>query len=104
MNVGEDLYIEHAFITFLNAKSIGKHFRCYHNVTIGQKGGKIPTIGDNVTVSCGASVLGDVTIGDDVVIGAGCVVVKDVPAHCTVVGNPAYIIRKDGLKVHIQLN
>ena len=31
--------MEHPFNTFLNAKSIGSHFRCFHNVTIGQKDG-----------------------------------------------------------------
>lgn len=31
MIVGKDLYIEHAFNTFLNAKKIGSHFRCFHN-------------------------------------------------------------------------
>lgn len=96
--------MEHAFNTFLHAKSIGSNFRCYHNVTLGQKGGKIPTIGNNVTISCGASVLGGVTIGNNVVIGAGCVIVKDVPDNCTVVGNPACIVRKDGQKVHIPLS
>lgn len=104
MNIGKDLYMEHAFNTYLNAKSIGKHFRCFHNVTIGAKGGKTPVIGDNVIVSCGASVLGDVVVGNNVVIGAGCVVVKDVPDNCTVIGNPAYITRKDGQKVHIPLS
>lgn len=104
MSIGENFYMEHAFNTFLHAKVIGNHFRCYHNVTIGQKGGKIPTIGNNVTVSCGASILGNVTIGNNVVIGVGCVVVKDVPDNCTVIGNPAYIVRKDGQKVYIPLN
>lgn len=44
---------EHAFNTYLNAISIGKHFRCFHNVTIGGKEAKIPVVGDNVIVSCG---------------------------------------------------
>lgn len=104
MYIGKNFYMEHAFNTFLNAKSIGSNFRCYHNVTLGQKGGKISTIGNNVTISCGASVLGGVTIGNNVVIGAGCVIVKDVPDNCTVVGNPACIVRKDGQKVHILLS
>ena len=67
--------MEHAYNTFLNAVSIGDNFSCFHNVTVGQKGGKLPTIGNNVTVSCGASILGDVVIGNNVVVGAGCVVV-----------------------------
>ena len=37
MNIGHDIQMEHAFNTFLNAKSIGDHFRCFHNVTLGQK-------------------------------------------------------------------
>ena len=52
MNIGHDIQMEHAFNTFLNAKSIGDHFRCCHNVTLGQKNGKTPTIGTNVVVSC----------------------------------------------------
>lgn len=94
------LPMEHAFNTFLNAKSIGDHFRCFHNVTLGQKNGKTPTIGNNVVVSCGASILGDCIIGDNVIIGAGCVVVKSVPANSTIIGNPAVIVKKEGIKTY----
>lgn len=38
------------------------------------------TVGDNVWISGGVSIIGGVTIGSDTVIGAGSVVVKDIPA------------------------
>ena len=47
--------------------------------------------------------LGDVVVGNNVNIGAGCVIVKDVPDNCTVIGNPAVIVKKDGIKVRIPL-
>ncbi len=65
-----------------------------------KKNGKTPTIGNNVVVSCGASILGDCVIGDNVIIGAGCVVVKSVPANCTLIGNPAVIVKKNGIEMH----
>ena len=45
-----------------------------------------PTLGNNVTVSAGAKILGAITIGDGANIGAGSVVTRDVPPHATVVG------------------
>lgn len=38
---------------------------------------------------------GGVKIGDNVKIGAMSVVIKDVPSNCTVVGNPARIIKNE---------
>ncbi|KKJ01399.1 hypothetical protein [Prochlorothrix hollandica] len=36
----------------------------------------------------------------DLVTRQGIVVTKDVPDRCVVVGIPAYIVRRDGLKTH----
>ena len=51
------------------------------------------TIGDNVWLGGGATVLPGVSIGDNSVIGAGAVVTKDVPAGVVAVGNPARPVR-----------
>lgn len=51
------------------------------------------TVGDNVWIGAGVTVLAGVTIGDNCVIGAGSVVVKDIPANCVAVGNPCKVIK-----------
>lgn len=66
-------------------------------------GGGKPMIMDNVSIFANSVVIGNITIGDNVKIGAGSVVTKTVPNDCVVVGNPAYIIRKNGEKVSIKL-
>jgi len=38
-------------------------------------------------------------VGDNSTVGANAVVFKDVPENCTVVGVPAYIDRRNGVKV-----
>lgn len=51
------------------------------------------TVGNNVWIGAGVSVMPGVTIGDNVVIGAGSVVVKDIPSNSVAVGNPCKVIR-----------
>lgn len=52
------------------------------------------TIGDNVWLGGGVTVLPGVTIGENSVIGAASVVTKAVPANVVAVGNPARVIRE----------
>jgi serine O-acetyltransferase len=102
--VSGGLYIQHGYATIIAAKKMGRNCQVLQNVTIGHTTETDqPVIGDNVYISAGAKVLGSVTIGDNVIVGANCVVVKDVPANCTVVGVPAYIVKRNGVKVHEEL-
>ncbi|MBD8082540.1 sugar O-acetyltransferase [Chryseobacterium caseinilyticum] len=52
------------------------------------------TVGNNVWIGAGCSILPGVTIGDNTVIGAGSVVTKDIPANVLAVGNPCKVIRE----------
>lgn len=52
------------------------------------------TIGDNVWIGGGVTIVPGVTVGNNVVIGAGSVVTRPVPDNVLVAGNPARIIRR----------
>ena len=99
--IGPGLYIQHGFSTIITAKSIGEDCWINQQVTIGyNRGGEqAPVIGDRVTITAGAKIIGDCNIGDGSIIGANAVVVKNVPPGCTVVGVPGRIIRRDGVRV-----
>nr|WP_275994314.1 hypothetical protein [Argonema antarcticum] len=83
---------------------IGENCWINQQVSIGYKDktGR-PKIGDNVRITAGAKVLGNITVGNNVTVGANAVVIKNVPDNCVVVGVPAYIVKKNGLKVKEEL-
>ena len=103
-NIGPGLFIQHGFATIIAAKSIGRDCWINQQVTIGfSNKTDSPEIGDNVVINAGAKVIGKVKMGNNSHAGANAVVVKDVPDNCTVVGVPAYIIRRNGIKVKEEL-
>lgn len=51
------------------------------------------TVGNNVWIGAGVTVLPNVTIGDNAVIGAGSVVNRDIPPGVVAVGNPCRVLR-----------
>lgn len=83
------LRIVHGFPSVLSARSIGRNFEFYQNVTVGWGRDGNPTIGDNVSIYAGAVVAGNIHIGNNVKITANSFVRKDVPNNTLVFGNPA---------------
>jgi serine O-acetyltransferase len=99
-SIGPGLFIQHGFSTIISAESIGKNCWINQQVTIGfSNRTDVPILGDNVRITAGAKVIGKIKIGNNSIVGANAVVVKDVPENCTVVGVPASIIKKDGVKL-----
>ncbi len=92
-DIGGGFLIQHGFATIITAEKIGKNCRVLQQVTIGIGKNGFPILGDNVTVYCGAKILGGVYVGNNARIGANAVVVKDVLQNNVVGGVPAKIIK-----------
>lgn len=93
--MGIHFRVDHAVGIVIGAGAvIGDYCKMYQNVTIGQKEGHFPIIGNFVTVFSGAKIIGDIKVGDYAVIGANAVVTEDVPEGAVAVGIPAHSIRK----------
>lgn len=102
--IGRGLLIDHGMSTVIGETSeIGDNCTLYQGVTLGgtgkQAGKRHPTLGDNVVVGVGASILGSIAVGDSALVGAGSVVLKSVPPNTTVVGVPARVVREEGRRV-----
>jgi serine O-acetyltransferase len=73
---------------------IGRRVIIGSNVTIGGSfGSGVPSVGDNVWISSGAKLIGDIHVGDNVIIGLNAVVRSSVPPNSVVAGVPARVIR-----------
>lgn len=100
--IGNGLILHHAYSTIIFPETMGENCQVWQNVTIGRahEMGRRPRIGNNVKICAGAVVIGDIEIGDNVTIGANAVVTKSIPSNCVVCGNPAKIVKKDGIRVY----
>lgn len=102
--IGPGFFIQHGYATAVSARRIGKNCSINQCAAIGWTDrSRPPILGDNVHIKNGAKVLGPITIGDNVIVGANAVVVKDVPSNCVVVGIPARIVRRNGIRVDEKL-
>lgn len=73
---------------------IGENCLLHQNITLGDKGGGRPTIGNNVTIYAGAKVLGNISIGDNSIIAANAVVIKSCPENSVLISLPAKNLKK----------
>ena len=108
--IGKRLFIDHGMGVVIGETTIiGDDCVLYQGVTLGGVGTgehkvkRHPTLLNNVMVSAGAKVIGDVTIGNNSIVGAQTVVLADVPDNCTVVGVPAFIVKENGVRVNKEL-
>jgi len=105
---GAGTYIQYGFSTVIAADSVGENCWINQQVTIGWNGSKkygygCPTIGNNVRVSAGAKVCGNVTVGDNSTIGVNAVVIKNVPSDSVVIPSPMMLIQENGERVYKKL-
>jgi serine O-acetyltransferase len=103
--IGKGVFIDHGMgVVIGETAEVGDGCTIYQGVTLGgtslQRTKRHPTLGRNVTVGSGASVIGAIHIGDGAKIGANSVVVKDIPPNATVVGIPGRVVLLDGKPVN----
>ena len=92
--IGSGIMIDHATGLVIGETAvIGNNVSILHAVTLGGcgsgRGRRHPTVEDDVLISAGAKLLGNITVGRGAKIAAGSVVLSDVVAHTTVAGVPA---------------
>ncbi len=101
-HLGKGVFIDHGTGVVIGETAVlGDNVRIYQGVTLGAgnfpkdacgmliKGKKRhPTIGSNVTIYSGASVLGDITIGDNSVIGGNVWLTESLPAGTKITALP----------------
>lgn len=106
--IAPGVFIDHGMgVVIGETTEIGTGTVIYQGCTLGgtgkESGKRHPTIGEYCVISAGARVLGNITVGDYAKVGAGAVVLRDVPAHATVVGVPARVVRIGGCKEGVDL-
>lgn len=99
--IGKGIMIDHGTgIVIGETAAIGDNVSMLQNVTLGgtgkEEGDRHPKIGDNVLLSAGAKVLGNIRVGNCSKVAAGSVVLKEVPPNKTVAGVPARIVGDAG--------
>ena len=91
--IGRRLFIDHGMGVVIGETAvIGDDVLMYHGVTLGgrtlESVKRHPTVGNNVSIGAGATLIGNITIGDNAIIGANTTVTRDLAPGSRVVGSP----------------
>lgn len=92
--IGRGLMLDHGTgLVIGETAEVGNNVSMMQAVTLGgtgkEAGDRHPKVRDNVLISAGAKILGNIEVGEGAKIAAGSVVLKPVPPHTTVAGVPA---------------
>ena len=104
--IGKGVFIDHGMgVVIGETTEIGDNCTIYQGVTLGgtgkDKGKRHPTIGSNVTIGCGAKVLGPFTVGDNSKIASNAVVLNEIPPNSTCVGVPARVVKRNNVRINV---
>jgi serine O-acetyltransferase len=96
--LGAGILLDHATGVVIGETSVvGDDVSILQSVTLGgngkERGDRHPKIGRGVFISVGAKILGNISVGEQARVAAGSIVLSDVPAHATVAGAPAKVVR-----------
>lgn len=88
--------LNHQVGTVLGRANYSDGFSFIQNCTVGENFGQWPTIGKNVCMCAGSSIIGNSIIGDNVLVGANATIKDEiVPSNVIVFGDsPNLIIKK----------
>jgi serine O-acetyltransferase len=96
--IGRGIFLDHATGLVVGATAvIEDDVSLLQNVTLGgtgkEAGDRHPKVRRGAMIGAGAKVLGNIEVGECARVAAGSVVLRPVPAHATVAGVPAKVIR-----------
>jgi serine O-acetyltransferase len=103
--LGAGILLDHATGVVIGETSVvGDDVSILQSVTLGgngkERGDRHPKIGRGVFISVGAKILGNISVGEGARVAAGSIVLSDVPAHATVAGAPAKVVRVNPVQNH----
>lgn len=95
--IGKGIMLDHATGLVIGETAVVKdNVSIMQSVTLGgtgkEHGDRHPKVEEDVLISAGATILGNIRIGVGAKVGAGSVVLQDVPEHTTVAGVPAKVV------------